>query len=519
MSSPRTHVIDLGCMPREELIEIAKKQANQIREKNKRISAMETFIESVTGAPAEESLSQSSRGYQSAPMHNSSTETSAFSAGSGTATDATASASQLRQLQRELEEQQVQHSLRVSELEEQLRERQREYDQLQAKVDTWKTKVMTVMMADQERIRGLEAQLAAATAPSLDSGEPVAAQHQQQQHFQAQVSALQQELYSVREALQQAHSQLQEQHCSSVQPTLPSAAATSITESFLTKAPPAVLSPPPSLPSTGLFDNTLSAPPAQMAAADIPPEVLEDAVQAKLALWKERVKGAMLEDKNRIQELEAQVAALETATNAAQTSAEEHATEMSRLQGALETAERERENATVAMNSFRENMEEWKEKAHSFLENGEMQRRALEAEVQRLKEDQLAAAAPVERKETWSQTDVAADVLENSTTVSPVAAAVQDVEVQASVTTDVPFSVPKDMSLVPSPVVLPELHLHSLQALLGECERVAAENKRLHRAVAQLFRFREEVMRGVRAVATPPGAAALGKMLEEAVRV
>ncbi|CAG9569000.1 conserved hypothetical protein [Leishmania major strain Friedlin] len=617
MPSPRTHVVDLACMPRENLIEIAKKQANQIREKNTRISAMEAFIESLTGTSAEESLLQLPHANSSTPPHNSSTDT-----------PATASASQLLQLQQTREEEQLQNTLRVSGLEEQLRERQREYDQLQAKVDAWKTKVMAIMTADQERIRGLEAQLAAAAAasrepssssapfnapfgvaaaPSPDAGESYMTTQLQQ--LQAQVSAPQQELCTVREEPQQAQSQLQEQHRSALQALLPSAAATLTTENLMS-APSAALRPPPSTSSEELPGNTLSLPPAPIAAADIPPEVLQEAVHLQLASWKEQVEMAMLADKNRVQDLEAQLEALGTATGvdraceaeraaemealhaevgrlqaaleaarherdlvqeadrsevesyrtafkrqitelnceidelraAAATAKEdreallsacaaERAAEMGRLQEALEAAERERDDAAVSMKALKATMDEWKVKAGSVVENGELQHRALEAEVQRLKEDRVAAGAggdascaencqgkgdgelgaastSVDRKEAWSQADVVAYASGDSTATRPAAGALQDVAVQTSIAAEVPLRVVMDVASVPSPVALPELHLQSTQALLMECERAAIENRRLQRVVAQLSRFREEVMREVHAVAAPPSAPA-----------
>ncbi|CAC9448790.1 protein of unknown function - conserved [Leishmania donovani] len=635
MPSPRTHVVDLGCMPRENLIEIAKKQANQIREKNTRISAMEAFIESLTGTSAEESLSQLPHANSSTPPHNSSTATPAFSAESGTGTPATASASQLLQLQQTQEEEQLQRTLRVSELEEQLRERQREYDQLQAKVDAWKTKVMAIMIADQERIRVLEAQLAAAAAtshesssssaplnapfgvtaaPSPDAGESYMTTQLQQ--LQAPVSAPQQELRNVREEPQQAQSQLHEQHRSTLQALLPPAAATVTTENLMS-APPAALRPPPSTPSEELPGKTLPLPPAPITAADIPPEVLQEAVHLQLASWKEQVETAMLADKSRIQDLEVQLAALGTATSvdhaceaeraaetealraevgrlqealeaaererdlvqeadrsevesyraafkrqitelnceidelraaaaaakedrgatlsacAAELAAETEAlrAEVGRLQEALEAAERDRDDAAVSMKAFKAKMDEWKAKVRSVVENGELQRRALEAEVQRLKEDRVAAGAggdascsenrqrkdddesgaastSVDRKEAWSQTDVVADASEDSTAMRPAAGALQDVAVQTSIATEVPLQVVTDVASVPSPVALPELHLQSMQALLMECERAAMENRRLQRVFAQLSRFREEVMREVHAVAAPPSAPA-----------
>lgn len=52
----RTRVIDLNCIPRKQLIDIARKQAGQIREKNIRITAMEELVENLTGAPVSEAI-------------------------------------------------------------------------------------------------------------------------------------------------------------------------------------------------------------------------------------------------------------------------------------------------------------------------------------------------------------------------------------------------------------------------------------------------------------------------------
>ncbi|KAG5486855.1 hypothetical protein LSCM4_06321 [Leishmania orientalis] len=612
MSSPRTHVVDLSGMPREELIEIAKKQSRQIREKNTRISAMEAFIESVTGASAEVSLSHSPHTVSNTTPPSSSTEAVAFcSAASDSATAASASASELLQLQRTLEEERSQHTSRVSQLEEQLRQWQLDYDQLQAKVEGWKKKVMSAMTADQERIRGLEAQLAAAAAAAASqesllahapSGVPFALPtalspgvdetyaSTQRQQLEAQVCSLEQELYKVKEQLHQAQSQLHELRCSPQQPQLPSAAAASTTENSLIEVPSTALDSPPSFLSPALSDNTPSPPEAAKSAADIPPEVLRDAVHTKLASWKERVKVAMLADKTRIEELEVQLAAMRAATNAGhaseaddaakaealraevsrlqgalqtseqerealvesagseleicrsafqqqiselksdidglraaaavvqedrdaalRASASEHAAvevlraEVSRLQGALQTTECERDNATVSMKAFRERMEEWKVKMRSALEEGESQRHALEAEVQRLKEQQhrAAAAATAQLEVESPQADVMVGAEEANAMMSYVAATEEDLAVRAFSGAEAPVQVSTDVPSVPSSLVLPELHLSSMQTLLMEVDRVAAENKRLRRVVAMLTRFRAEVMREVRAVAVP----------------
>ncbi|KAG5507190.1 hypothetical protein JIQ42_06596 [Leishmania sp. Namibia] len=618
MSSPRTHVVDLSGMPREELIEIAKKQSRQIREKNTRISAMEAFIESVTGASAEASLSHSPHTVSNTPPHSSSTAAVAFySAASDSATAASASASELLQLQRALEAERSQHTSRVSQLEEQLRQRQLDYDQLQAKVEGWKKKVMSAMTADQERIRGLEAQLAAAaaaaasqesllayapssvhfalpTAPSPGVDETYASTQRQQ--LEAQVCTLEQELCTVKEQLHQAQSQLHELRRSPQQPQLPSAAAASTTENSLIEVPSTALDSPPSFLSTALSDNTPSPPVAAKSAADIPPEVLRDAVHAKLASWKERFKVAMLADKTRIEELEVQLTAMRAATNAGhaseaddatkaealraevsrlqgalqtseeerealvesaaseleicrsafqqqiselkseidglraaaavaqedrdaalRASASEHAAEaealhaeVSRLQGALHTSECERENVTVSMKAFRERMEGWKGKMRNALEEGESQRHALEAEVQRLKEQQqhraAAAAAPLEVKKESPQVDVVVGAEEANAMMSSVVATEEDIAVRTLSGAEAPVQVSTDVPSVPSSLVLPELHLSSMQTLLMEVDRVATENKRLRRVVAQLTRFRAEVMRQVRAVAAPLSA-------------
>ncbi|KAG5510927.1 hypothetical protein JKF63_06428 [Porcisia hertigi] len=642
MRASRTHVVDLGTMPREELIDIAKKQASQIREKNMRLSSMEAFIESLTGAPVEESLAHSPEGHPSLPPNNSSAPPSVFSSPPpGAATVATTSAPQRCEQQPTLQEEQLQHTLRVSQLEEQLRERQREYEQLQTKVDAWKAKVMTIMTADQERIRSLEALLAAAAAPSpdpvlpsdvlsgvlfrdasappADAGAlPIVAPYQQQQELQSEVIALRQELCMVREELQQARSQLQEHRQLPLQPQLPFTAAPSTPEKSLMTVSPAVLGPEPSPPSAALSDNALSVPPVQITASDIPPNVLQEAVHAKLAPWRERAESAMLADKRRIEELEAKLAALEVLTNAGDASKEgllaeaevlraevsglqmalqtaqrdreallesarseveecraafkrqitelqlevdllraavdaaqlerdaavsasaaEHAREaeslradISRLQEELDTAVQERDNATITLKGLREKMEEWKAKVRDVVEDGESQRRALEAEVRLLKEQQFAAAARVEetsavaradnssgrttdefgamaalarRRENWSQTDVVTDVLASSATRSPVAAAVQDVAVQAtlSAAAAAPLGMAMEVSLEPTPMVPVDRRQGSAQDLLAECERVAVENERLLRVVAQLSRFRAEVMREVRAAAAP----------------
>ncbi|KAG5486202.1 hypothetical protein LSCM1_07322 [Leishmania martiniquensis] len=519
MSSPRTHVVDLSGMAREELIEIAKKQSRQIREKNTRISAMESFIESVTGVSAEASLSHSPHAFSNAPPYNAGMAKVAHcSAGAGSTTATGASSSELLQLQQTLEGERAQHSSRVAQLEEQLRERQLAYDQLQSKVDGWKKKVMTAMTADQERIRGLEAQLAAAASTSQESSPAFAPSsvpvgvaeapspgpeelHASTEHRprEAEVSDLQRELSNVREQLHEAHAQLEALRHSSQQTQPPPAMAAVTSEVTWGEGTFSALS-----------DNALPASEPQASVPDIPPDVLHEAVPAKLASWKGRVREAMLADKARIEELEAQLAALETAKSAGHASEGDDAavtealrSEVSHLQGALQASEREREHVAAEMKAFREKMDGWKVKARTALEEGESQRRVLEAEIQCLKVQQLVASAgaSMERREEGVQADVIAGAVEADATRSAAGAA-EDIPTQAFSGVAASEKVCTDVPLMPSPVVLPELHLQSTQALLMEVNRVEAENRRLHRVIAQLSRFRAEVMREVRAVAS-----------------
>ncbi|KPA74317.1 hypothetical protein ABB37_09307, partial [Leptomonas pyrrhocoris] len=303
--SSRTHIVDLGMMSREQLIEVAKKQANQIREKNTRISAMETFIEGVTGTSAEESLQRTSSAYAAASTNSSFASDCPHArhplSHSQPNNDSNASA-QLTELRQLLEEEQVQHTLRISALETQLHERQTAYEALQTQVDGWKAKVMTAMTADRERIQQLEGQLATtdalegveaaappgSTAPKQDDEEAESTRLE----LQSQVAFLTAELQATRTALQQATDQLQRRLSP---PMTPREASGNTAEAALAAEPAKASSPPV---SQAIIDPT-----------QIPPEVLNAAVHDRLETWKERAKATLMREARHIEELEAQLAA------------------------------------------------------------------------------------------------------------------------------------------------------------------------------------------------------------------
>ncbi|KAK7197422.1 hypothetical protein NESM_000690600 [Novymonas esmeraldas] len=596
MSAARTHVVDLGQMPREDLIEIAKKQANQIREKNRRISAMESFIEGVTGTPAEQQYHQppSPQGQLDGP-HRAAVLTAATandalaaSAPSVEPGEALTAVAQLRETRQMLEEQQMQHTLLVSQLEEQLRERQRDYDQLQAKVDAWKSKVMAAMTSDQERIRELQAQLAAAShaAPpplsELPSAPPpppsvLEAQHSATHHEQqAQIASLRRDLDTALAALHAAQAQAVVHH----QP-----ASTTPALSSLEAAAPASASSSASFAAASTPPTSPSSAPAPLAsqqhitAASIPPDVLRDAVAAKLASWKERVTAAMTVDRDRIAELEAQLSSMQrtqhtpphdgidsghladtlraevdrlraelSAAAQEREAAEESAgsevetqraafkqqitelnaesdalrAEVDRLQAELSAAAQEREAAVITVDAFRAKMEDWKVKVRSVVADGERQRRTLTEEVQALRSTAAAATAAQcaaeadatrmrEEQREWRAV-VEAEV--RSPGVEKTERCVQtdgtDEEEKPVAAAAVPVSIKDASPTVDGIGVPPELtdaFVANMHVLLAESKRVAEENVKLRRAVAELSRFHAEVMREVHGMSHHSAAA------------
>ncbi|KPI84735.1 hypothetical protein ABL78_6202, partial [Leptomonas seymouri] len=310
----RTHIVDLGLMPREQLIEIAKKQANQIREKNIRISAMEAFIEGVTGNSAEESLQRSSSAYTAASASSS------FAGGfvnighpapqSGSGSDTNAS-TQLRELRQLLEEEQVQHTIRISDLERRLGERQAEYEALQSKADTWKAKVMAVMTADRERIQQLEGQLAAATL--LVSGGAAASQGYPlptdptapQKHGGEQTTAL-----PLQSPMPAQPSEWKTPHPSLRQTAMePQQQTTHLSHAAGASTPEDAQIAPHVMLASSLSPTTSTANPPITDPSQVPQEILSAAVHAKLETWKQRAKATLIENQNRIEELEQQLAA------------------------------------------------------------------------------------------------------------------------------------------------------------------------------------------------------------------
>lgn len=550
MAASRTHVVDLGCMAREELIEIAKKQATQIREKNTRINAMESFIESVTGASAEEGLAHSGLALASGSRASYSEPATPVYAASPAAGSPTAS--QLRELQQALEEEQVQHTLHVSQLEEQLRERQRDYDQLQAKVDAWKAKVMTAMTADQERIRVLEEQLSAAAAAPARPNDvpfgvwpPASVPPHSSSAFQNSPSASAPDADEEATSTAQLHAQVAalRDELEQTRARLRAAEAQPAREPSLSLT----LSVSGDQARDSESARSSSRPPS---ACDIPADVLDAAVHAKLTAWKERVKTVMTADRDRITDLEAQLAAAQQEREAAvAASLGEHAAEvealraeLSRLQDALAAAQQEREAAVVSMDAFRAKMEAWKVKVRTVVEDGERQRRTVEAEAQRLRDalavakaDARAAAdaAPVrveaatemeratERCEGVVQTEAEPEPAETGDLAAPPmecpgsadegasgAAAVASAAESATVTeaaagtptVDAVVDDFVDYSAFVKPLVLrmSDIQLNCVQELLHNCNRVVDENRRLHRRIVNLTLFRETVMREMR---------------------
>ncbi|KAH9599890.1 hypothetical protein LSM04_001181 [Trypanosoma melophagium] len=147
----RTRVVDLGAMPRNEIIEIAKKQANSIREKSSRISMLEELVEQLTGQPPPEgetlrrSLSTSSIG-SVRPLPSEPRSELA--------------------LQQAMEEERLvcatelsRNEERIRDLERQLTEKTLELTELQEKVRLWREKVMITSRHDQETITELQEQL------------------------------------------------------------------------------------------------------------------------------------------------------------------------------------------------------------------------------------------------------------------------------------------------------------------------------------------------------------------------
>ncbi|RNF00940.1 hypothetical protein TraAM80_07340, partial [Trypanosoma rangeli] len=162
----RTRVVDLGLMSREDVIEVAKKQAQGIREKTMRIKALEDLVAQLTGRPAPDVASTGLSPNQSYT-------------GSLPATPAE-HRSELA-LQQAMEEERIAYATEISRNEQLTRELQTQLDTktaeltaLQDKVNVWREKVMLTSRRDQEIIAQLQARLGQLQSTTITAATPAA---------------------------------------------------------------------------------------------------------------------------------------------------------------------------------------------------------------------------------------------------------------------------------------------------------------------------------------------------------
>lgn len=164
-----THVVDLSRMTRDELIEVARKQANQIRDKNIRINNMENFIDSLTSVPPSVQNdvtpnSGSSNGVEDTPSKTNITDL--FQTNSIDALTISPTTSLMPIKTKELPGNTQSSQDTVAALQDALKERdqivavkENELRQLSNKVDNWKSRVLDIIKRDENRLAELTSQL------------------------------------------------------------------------------------------------------------------------------------------------------------------------------------------------------------------------------------------------------------------------------------------------------------------------------------------------------------------------
>ncbi|EKF27990.1 hypothetical protein MOQ_008276 [Trypanosoma cruzi marinkellei] len=301
-----TRIVDLGRMSREEVIEIAKKQARSIREKSTRINTLEELVEQLTGRPAPDA--------GAAALNSSLTSV-------GSPPPVPSEHRSELAPQQNIEEERMAYATEISRNEEIIRTLQAELNgkteeltALQEKVNAWKEKVTIASCRDQEMIAELQSRLEQQANAGTTSFFPTATPATippdvLERAVREKLSSWQERVKTkMREDMDRIR-QLEEQ-LESIQKLQKMTAAEELADKGQNVEPPQSLAQCP--------QTSDSVPRSEELTED----VIEHAVQQRVEQWKERVKETIYNDRKLIQELQQELQALRSASTESQISFE-----------------------------------------------------------------------------------------------------------------------------------------------------------------------------------------------------
>ncbi|ORC86568.1 uncharacterized protein TM35_000271580, partial [Trypanosoma theileri] len=285
----RTRIVDLAVMPRNEIIEIAKKQANSIREKSNRITMLEELVEQLTGQPPPESetLQQNSSDSSMGSVQPLPSEPR----------------SELK-LQQAMEEERLvyatelsRHEGHIQELQQQLTEKTLELTELQEKVRVWREKVMITSQQDQKTIAELQEQLekyrvsSGVTGTSLLSGmiPPEVLESAVQEKLSVWKERVKAKMQEDMDRIEQLENELQSLRAPMFTPS------TTATQTNISDI------------KENELKETHMDPQSRSSHIQATEETIEKAVEERVAKWKKRVQETIEEDRRVIRQLQEQL--------------------------------------------------------------------------------------------------------------------------------------------------------------------------------------------------------------------
>ncbi|KAF5225943.1 hypothetical protein ECC02_000872 [Trypanosoma cruzi] len=304
--SRNTRIVDLGRMSREEVIEIAKKQARSIREKSTRISTLEGLVEQLTGRPASE--------VGAAVLNSSLTSV-------GSLPPVPSEHRSELAPQQNMEEERMAYATEISRNEEIIRALQAELNgkteeltALQEKVNAWKEKVTIASCRDQEMIAELQSRLEqqanAGTTSSFSVATPATIPPDVLERAVREKLSLWQERVKTKMREDMDRIRQLEEKLESIQKVQKLSVDEELTDKGQNVEMPPSLVKCPQKPDSVLRSEELTE------------DVIEQAVQQRVEQWKERVKETIHKDKKLIQELQEELQALRSASTESQISFE-----------------------------------------------------------------------------------------------------------------------------------------------------------------------------------------------------
>ncbi|KAF8289169.1 hypothetical protein TcBrA4_0001170 [Trypanosoma cruzi] len=303
--SRNTRIVDLGRMSREEVIEIAKKQARSIREKSTRINTLEGLVEQLTGRPASE--------IGAAVLNSSLTSVGSLPP------VPSEHCSELAPQQNT--EERMAYATEISRNEEIIRALQAELDgkteeltALQEKVNAWKEKVTIASCRDQEIIAELQSRLEqqanAGTTSSFSVATPATIPPDVLERAVREKLSLWQERVKTKMREDMDRIRQLEEKLESIQKVQKLAADEELTgRGQNVEMPPSHVQCPPK-------------PDSVPRSEELTEDLIEQAVQQRVERWKELVKETIHKDKKLIQELQEELQALRSASTESQISFE-----------------------------------------------------------------------------------------------------------------------------------------------------------------------------------------------------